>query len=221
MILKLTDVLSPETVAEVRRIVESAKFIDGKVSGDPALKKNLQADRKTPEFDKAIRLVVGALTERPEFKSYALPKQITLEFNRYDPGMHYKTHMDAAVMGGVRGHPMRADLSFTVFLTDPESYRGGDFVLQTPYGEERIRGAPGNAIVYPSDMLHRVDEIEAGTRWAAIGWVQSMLRREDQRQIVYEIDQIRDAVAEALPDTDLRERLSRVYGNLLRTWAET
>ena len=204
----------------MRGIIEAAQWIDGSVSGDPALKRNLQADRATPEFDKAIKKVVGALMARPEFISYAAPKQITLEFNRYDPGMFYKNHMDAALMGGVRGQPMRADLSFTVALTDPAAYKGGDFVAQTLFGEERMRIEAGNAIVYPSGMIHRVEPIEEGTRWAAIGWIQSMVRDENRREILFEIDRLREAVTRQLSDPDTRERFDRLRGNLLRLWAE-
>lgn len=220
MLLKLIDLLPEEEIRQVRGILESAPFIDGTVSGKASLKQNLQADRRTPDFEKAIRKVVGALMRNERFKSFALPKQITLEFNRYDTGMFYKTHMDAALMGGVRGQPMRADLSFTVFLTDPATYRGGDFVLQTPYGEERIKEAAGTAIVYPSTMLHRVEPIEEGSRWAAIGWIQSMLRHEAQRQIVQEIQDLRALVVEAFPDSAMRERFDRLNDNLLRYWAE-
>ena len=157
---------------------------------------------------------------QPEFISYAAPKQVTLEFNRYDPGMFYKNHMDAALMGGVRGQPMRADLSFTVALTDPAAYKGGDFVAQTSFGEERMRIEAGNAIVYPSGMIHRVEPIEEGTRWAAIGWIQSMVRDENRREILFEIDRLREAVTRQLSDPETRERFDRLRGNLLRLWAE-
>ena len=106
MLLKLEGVLDQAEIAEVRRIVESAKWVDGSVSGNPGLKKNLQADRKTAEFDTAIKKVVGALMARPEFISYAIPRQVTLEFNRYDPGMFYKNHVDAALMGGLERLPL-------------------------------------------------------------------------------------------------------------------
>ena len=218
--LKMEGVLNDEQIAEVRRIVEAAKFIDGSVSGKATLKRNLQAERSTKEFDAAIRIVVSALMAREDFKTYALPKQITLEFNRYDPGMFYKAHMDAALMGGVRGQPMRADLSFSVYLTDPADYRGGEFVLQTPYGQERIKGQAGTAIVYPSNMLHWVEPVEEGTRWGAVGWIQSMLRDEAQRQIAREIDALRGLVVTAFPDSEMQERFDRLQSNLLRYWAE-
>ncbi len=220
MLLKLEGVLDQAEIAEVRGIIEAAEWIDGSVSGDPALKRNLQAKRATPEFDAAIRKVVGALMSRPEFASYAIPRQVTIEFNRYDPGMFYKNHMDAAIMGGVLGQPLRTDLSFTVALTDPASYKGGEFVAETPFGEERMRLEAGSAVVYPSNMIHRVEPIEEGTRWAAIGWIQSMVRDETQREILVEIESLREAVTRQLNDPDTRERFDRLHGNLMRLWAE-
>lgn len=218
--IRLEGVLDNAKIAEVRGIIEASKFIDGTVSGKATLKKNLQVERKDPSFDAAIRIVVGALMARDDFKTYALPKQITLEFNRYDPGMFYKAHMDAALMGGVRGQPMRTDLSFTVYLTDPDSYRGGEFVLQTPYGQERIKEKAGTAIVYPSTMLHWVESVEEGSRWSAVGWIQSMLRDETQRQIMHEIDALRALTVKAFPDSDMQERFDHLHNNLMRYWAE-
>jgi len=220
MLLKLENVLNPSEVADVRRIVEAAKFVDGAVSGKATLKKNLQAARGTEEFGTAIQKVIGALMARQEFKDYAVPKQITLEFNRYDPGMFYKNHMDAPLMGGLRSQPIRSDLSFTVFLTDPRTYDGGEFVLQTPYGEQRVKEDAGNAIVYPSSMIHRVDPVQSGTRCAAVGWIQSMLRNQAEREIHYEVSSLREKVVAAFPDSELQERFDHLQGNLLRLWAE-
>jgi PKHD-type hydroxylase len=220
VLLKLENVLDQTQVADVRRIVEAATYVDGSVSGKATLKKNLQAARGTEEFNAAIQKVVGALMARSEFKDYAVPKQISLEFNRYDPGMFYKNHMDAPLMGGVRSQPIRSDLSFTVFLTDPSTYDGGEFVLQTPYGEQRVKEAAGNAIVYPSSMIHRVDPVQSGTRWAAVGWIQSMLRDPAQREILYEISRLREMAVTAFPDSEMQERFDRVQGNLMRLWAE-
>jgi PKHD-type hydroxylase len=220
MLLKLSEVLSESEVAEVRGIVEQANFIDGTVSGKGTLKKNLQMDRGGPAANRSVQMIVKKLMARADFTAYASPKQITMEFNRYEPGMYYKNHMDAAVMGGLHGQPMRSDLSFTVFLTDPDSYQGGEFVLQSPYGEERIKGAAGDAIVYPSNMIHRVEPIESGARWAAIGWIQSMLRGDAERQIIHEVLTLREEVVRAFPDSEYQERFDRLHGNLMRLWAE-
>lgn len=220
MLLRLERVLDDAQIAQIGDVLGAAQFVEGTVSGKGTLKQNLQAERGTPEFDRAIRTVVTALMARTEFKNFALPKQITLEFNRYDPGMFYKTHMDAALMGGVRGQPMRADLSFTLFLSDPASYGGGEFVLNSPYGDMRLKEPAGSAVIYPSNMLHRVEPVEDGSRLAAIGWIQSMLRDEAQRGFVREIQALRTQVVAAFPDSEMQERFDRLHSNLLRYWAE-
>ncbi len=221
MLLRLESVLDQAQVAEIRRIIEAAKWIDGVITGDPALKNNLVADRRShPEYGSAIQKVLGALMAQPRFRSYVSPKEITLGFNRYDPGMFYKNHMDAPFMSGARGTPMRSDLSFTVALADPADYRGGEFVIQTPFGEERLKLEAGNAIVYPSTMIHRVDPIEDGTRWAANGWIQSMVRDDVRREIIYEIDQLRGIVTREMTDSEIIVRFDHLYSNLMRLWAE-
>ncbi len=218
--LKLEGVLTGDQIAEILRIVADAKFVDGTVSGKGSLKKNLQVDRGASQYETAIRIVAGALMANKDFKAYAMPKQITLEFNRYDPGMFYKAHMDAALMGGIRGQPLRTDLSFSVYLSNPDSYRGGEFVLETPYGQERIKEKAGSVIVYPSTMLHWVEPVEEGSRLAAVGWIQSMLRDESQRQIMRDIEALRAHTAKAFPDSETQERFDRLHSNLMRYWAE-
>jgi PKHD-type hydroxylase len=123
-------------------------------------------------------------------------------------------------MGGIRNQPMRADLAFTVFLTDPRAYEGGEFVLQSPYGEQRIKEEAGNAIVYPANMLHRVDPVTSGSRWAAVGWIQSMVRDDACREILAEVMALREQAVAAFPDSELQERFDHVHGNLVRLWAE-
>ncbi len=222
MLLRLEGVLDQAQVAEIRRIIEAAKWIDGVITGDPALKNNLVADRRShPEYGSAIKKVVGALMAQQRFRSYVSPKEITLGFNRYDPGMFYKDHMDAPLMGGPRGEgTMRSDLSFTVALADPADYRGGEFVIRTPFGEERLELEAGSAIVYPSTMIHRVEPIEDGTRWVANGWIQSMVRDDARREIIYEFDQLRGIVTREMAGSEIVVRFDHLYSNLMRLWVE-
>ncbi len=220
MLLRLEGVLDRAQLAEFRRILAAAKWIDGAITGNPALKSNLEANRSSPEYNGAIKQVLGALLAQPRLKSYAWPKQIMVAVNRYDPGMFYKNHMDAPIMGMEGGRAMRSDLSFTVALTDPAEYRGGEFVAQTPFGEERFRLEADSAIVYPSTMIHRVEPIEEGTRWSAIGWIQSMVRDEGRREILYEIDQLRGIATREISGSEIVERFDHLHGNLMRLWAE-
>ncbi len=220
MLLRLEGVLDRAQVAEFRRIMEAANWNDGAVTGDPAIKNNLEALRSSPGYNDATKKILGALMAQPKFRSYAWPKQIMLAINRYDPGMFYDNHMDSPIMGMEGGQAMRSDLSFTVALTDPADYRGGEFVVQTPFGEERLKLEAGAAIVYPSTMIHRVEPIEDGTRWAAFGWIQSMVRNDDRREIMYELDELRGIATREIAGSEIVVRFDHLHGNLLRLWAE-
>jgi len=219
--LVIPDLLSAQELGVVRGTLQRAPFVDGTTSGKKSLKKNLQADKTHPEVQQATKAIVGKMMARREFTSFAMPKNVILMFNRYDPGMTYKDHMDAALMGPSQAQALRADLSFTVFLTDPADYEGGEFILQTPYGTEMLKHPAGTLMCYPSNMLHRVDPIRKGTRWCAVGWVQSFLRLNEHRVIAHQLDELRYRMAEALPeDSPLPEEFASVYQNLLRLWAE-
>lgn len=219
--LVIPDLLTAQEVDKVRDTLRRAPFVDGTVSGKKTLKKNLQADQNHPEVQQATRAIIGKMMARREFTSFAMPKNVILMFNRYDPGMTYKDHMDAALMGPSQAQALRADLSFTLFLTDPADYEGGEFVLQTPYGEQRIKHPPGTFMCYPSTMLHRVNAIQKGTRWSTVGWVQSFLRLAEHRAIAHQLDDLRHRMVAALPpDSPFPEEFAAVHQNLLRLWSD-
>ncbi len=219
--LVVPDLLSAQENAVVRGTLQLAPFVDGTVSGKKSLKNNLQADKGHPEVQKATKAIVSRMMSRREFTSFAMPKNVILMFNRYDIGMTYKDHMDAALMGASQDKALRADLSFTVFLTDPADYEGGEFFLQTPYGTEICKHPAGTLMCYPSTMLHRVEPIRKGTRWCAVGWVQSFLRLAEHRAIAHQLDDLRYRLAEVLPeDSPFPEEFAAVYQNLLRLWAD-
>jgi len=220
MLLKIPSLLSPQQVGELLVELERAPFQDGTVSGPKALKRNLQLSGQTPEAQKLLNLVLRALVSNRLFTSFSQPRNFQLIFNRYEEGMYYKDHMDAALMGNARGQPLRTDLSFTVFLTDPAAYEGGDFIIRTNFGDLRVRGEAGHAICYPSNMLHRVETVTRGARWAAVGWVQSFVRGLDERLALYELDQLRDRITANNVDHPEDEHFSRLRENLLRLWVE-
>lgn len=220
MLLKLPQVLASDALAEVRRQVEDAQLSDGAISGKASLKRNLQSAQGNPGLEKPTQTIIQALTSQPDFKAYAVPKQITVVFNRYETGMYYKNHMDAALMGGLRRQPLRSDLSFTLFLSEPSEYGGGDLVMQTAWGELRVREPAGAAIVYPSNMIHRVEAVTEGVRLAAIGWVQSMFRDQAQRELLMDLHHLRRDIVRAAPDSPQQERIDRIMENLTRLWAE-
>ena len=220
MFLKLRNVFAPQDLAELRKVVEASQLVDGSASGKATLKQNLQSAQGNPGLEDATRKVIAALSARPEFQAFTLPRQINMVFNRYDTGMFYKTHMDAALMGGMNRQPMRSDLSFTLFLSDPSEYEGGELVIQTPLGEARAKEEAGNAIVYPANMLHEVQPVTGGSRLAAIGWIQSLLRDAEKRLVMFDLERLRLDIARDHPDSSYQERLDRIKENLMRSWAE-
>lgn len=220
MLIRISKLLSAADLGRIRAALETAQFAEGTMTGKKSLKRNLQAVQSSPGINDATKTIVGALMRRREFTSYVIPKQVFMMFNRYDVGMEYKDHMDAALMGGGERPALRSDVSVTVFLTDPDSYQGGEFVLQSPFGELRIKEPAGHAIAYASNMLHRVDPITEGSRWACVGWAQSFVQDSNQRLIIHELDQLRYDLTAELPDSPYPEKLARTYQNLLRMWAE-
>ena len=220
MLLKLPNVLTPEAVGELRRFLEAQPFQDGRQSGNPKLKNNLQVLGRNPQVQQAVQTVTQALLRNPTFTAFALPKTFQVMFNRYEPGMFYKDHMDAALMGGLTSQPLRTDLSFTVFLSDPASYEGGDFVMRTSFGDLTVRGEPGHAICYPSNMLHRVEPVTQGARWAAVGWLQSFVRDLDERLVMFELEQLRGRVTRHDVEHPEDEAFGRLRENLMRLWVD-
>jgi len=156
--------------------------------------------------------------ERQDFSAYALPRQVMLQFNRYETGMSFGDHCDAPVFGGQRPG-LRADLAFTLFLSDPTSCQGGELVIETPSGTTRFKEPAGSVVVYGPDLLHRVEPVTGSTRLAAVGWVQSLLRDESERRVVAELNALRGAARESAPASDLAIRIERVRNALPRRWA--
>ncbi len=185
-------------------------------------KHNLQAIADKPEVTRIVASVREALGQHTLFQRFAVPARIgRVMVSRYEPGMTYGAHFDDAFIDGVR-----TDLSFTLFLSEPDSYRGGELELYTPMGSQALKLPPGCALVYPSDQLHAVRPVEDGMRLAVVGWVQSRVRAAAQRQLLFELTQATGEVQGAAEggtgelDTALTQ-LRLVRNNLLRLWADS
>jgi len=225
MLLHIPKVLTEAQVAHCRAIMETAKWVDGReTSGHLAarVKQNLQVDEATPEAREIGNVVVTALERTPLFMAAALPLKVFPPlFNRYEPGMAFGAHVDNAIRE-LTSSPqrVRTDLSATLFLSRPAEYDGGELVVDDTYGAHSVKLPAGDMILYPAASLHRVQPVTRGARLASIFWVQSMVRDDGERSLLFDLDMAISQVSEAAPDNPGVGALTSCYHNLLRRWAD-
>jgi PKHD-type hydroxylase len=217
MIMQLTEVLDATRAKAARDVLAAGTFADGANTAGwhaKAVKTNEQAEG--PAVQALLAEVEKTLLAHPVFKAAAQPKRLVrLIASRYRPGMSYGTHVDDALMGGVR-----TDLSFTLFLAEPESYDGGELVIDGNDGETAVKLPPGGLVLYPTTALHRVAEVTRGERLAIVGWVRSYIRSPDHRETLFDLDNVIAALRQAQAKRPLLDRVLKVRQNLTRMWAE-
>ena len=213
------NLLSAAAVEELRSQLEAASWDDGRLTAGwyaKAVKQNQQLSKEqalTKVLEKQVR---EAALSNPLFKAAARPRRLhTVRFNRYEKGMSYGRHTDDALMAGGR-----SDLSFTLFLSEPDSYEGGELVVEGLDSEQKYKLPAGSMIVYPSSRLHRVDAVTKGVRWAAVGWLESWVRSVEQRELLFELDTARRSLYQKYGKTDEFDLITKSLSNLLRYWAE-
>lgn len=213
MPIALDDIL---TGTELSVAAEAAAALDFAPGGDSAgkvargVKDNLQA-RPGPDTDAVLEKLRSRLMAHPLFQAVAYPRAMAaMLISRTEGGGHYGNHIDNALIAGAR-----ADVSFTLFLSPPESYEGGELVIADRAEDRAFKLAQGAAVVYPSDTLHRVNPVTSGSRLVAVGWITSWVRDARQREILFDLWR----AIEAAPDPDQRVLLSKSRSNLLRMWA--
>ncbi len=221
MLLKIDGVLSAAEVARVREALAGVTFTDGRATAGEAvrdLKNNLQAAHDK-QLEEPRQLISVALLKNEAFTSRVLPRRLLPPlFNRYDAGMEYGGHVDNAIMGG--GDPVRADVSITVFLSDPKDYEGGALVINSDGEGREVKLAAGSAVVYNSTTIHRVEPITRGSRLAAVVWAQSFVREEGRREILQELAESARWARIVSPGSQEAMKLSKIRANLMRMWAE-
>lgn len=219
----LRAVLSPEDLAVMRRQLSELPWKSGKrTAGATArgVKENLQADGADARTQALERFVAEALRRHPLFEIAARPAKLTrLLFSRYEPGMTYGMHTDDALMGQGEAR-VRTDLAFTIFLSDPASYEGGALTIDSTLGEQAIRLDAGDAILYSAGSIHQVAPVTEGVRFAAVGWVQSVIADAGQRAVLFDLSVTRTRLAEASAPREEVLRLDKAVSNLLRMWAQ-
>jgi PKHD-type hydroxylase len=224
MLLTLEGVLSADQVALCRERLAAADWVDGRVTAgeqSAKAKNNLQVPEDSTAARELGEIILGALGRHPGFVSAALPLKVFPPlFNRYDVGMGFGTHVDNAIRfsGPVR---YRTDVSATLFLGDPADYDGGELIVEDAYGEHAVKLNAGDLVLYPATSLHRVAPITRGSRWAAFFWVQSMVKSDEKRALLWDLDNAIQALTTRVGQTDPAVvSLTGTYHNLVRLWAE-
>jgi PKHD-type hydroxylase len=226
MLVEIPEVLGAEEAAKVLAALRAAPWKDGRITAghqSAEVKDNLQIEEGTRLHGELGDLVLAGLGRSALFISAVLPQRVFPPlFNRYDVGMTFGAHVDNAIRQ-IRGtpHRIRTDVSCTLFLTPPEEYDGGELIVQDTYGEKRVKLPAGHAVVYPATSLHRVEPVTRGSRISSFFWIQSMIRDDTRRRLLFDLDVAINAATPDLPaGHDAPVALTGVYHNLLRQWAE-
>jgi PKHD-type hydroxylase len=225
MLIQVPDVLTRDQVAGARQILDRAAWADGRVTAGPQssrAKQNLQLPESSPQAREVGDTILAALQRSPLFMSAALPLRVYPPmFNQYAGGHSFGSHVDNAIRQ-IPGtpHRVRTDLSATLFLAEPESYDGGELIVEDTYGSHRVKLPAGHMILYPSTSLHHVTPVTSGARIASFFWIQSLVRDDGRRTLLFEMDTAIQRLAADAPDHPSTIQLTGVYHNLLRQWAE-
>lgn len=226
MLLQIPDVLTQEQVKEFREILLAAEWVDGKVTAghqSVKAKNNMQLREGSKEAVELGQRIVIALEKNPLFISAALPLKVFPPlFNRYEGGQSFGTHIDNAIrqVSGT-SHRIRTDLSATLFFSDPSDYDGGELVVEDTYGSHKVKLPAGHMILYPSSSLHYVTPVTRGARISSFFWMESMVRDDSQRTLLFDLDNTIRLLAHDAPEHSSSVQLTGIYHNLLRMWANT
>lgn len=222
MIICVGEVLTQADLSEIDALLAGASFAEGRTTAGWAardVKKNLQLPGSAPQHQRCSTIIRAALANNSTFQSAALPRAMTpLLLSRSESGMGYGAHVDNAVMGDP---PLRTDLAFTLFLTPPESYDGGELVIDDAAGEQSFKLPAGSLVLYPATTLHRVETVRSGTRLVAAGWVQSLVRDPRGREMLFDLDRVRRSIFARDGKSAEFDLLAKSFSNLLRMFAET
>lgn len=218
MLIVIEDVLDKPALTELQGFLADAAFADGRATAGWAarLVKSNQQALPDPAVEAWRDRIAARLLEHTVFSCAAWPKRIIGPmFARYGEGSAYGLHVDEAILDG-----SRSDLSFTLFLSDPASYEGGELILDTPSGEDAYKGATGSLVLYPTTQLHRVAPVTRGTRYVAVGWVRSLVRHAEQRELLFDLETARQRLFASQGKTADFDLLSKCASNLMRMWCD-
>ncbi len=225
MLLSIPDVLTADQVAQARHLLDGAEWIDGRVTAghqSARTKDNMQLPEDSPVARQLGDLILGALQRNPLFIAAALPFRVFPPlFNRYQGGQSFGSHVDNAIRQ-VTGtpHRIRTDMSATLFFSRPDEYDGGELLVEDTYGVHSVKLPAGHLVLYPSTSLHQVQAVTRGARVSSFFWLQSMIRDDAQRTLLFDLDTAIQRISTDHPDHPSAIQLTGVYHNLLRRWAD-
>jgi PKHD-type hydroxylase len=225
MLLHIPNVLTQEQVAECRLLLEAAEWVDGRVTAgyqSARAKNNTQLPENHPAARQVGDVILRALESNALFLSAALPLRVFPPlFNRYAGGQSFGTHVDNAIrQSNVSGVRIRTDLSATLFFAAPEEYEGGELIVEDTYGVQTVKLPAGDLVLYPATSLHHVRPVTSGARLCSFFWMQSMVRDDGRRSLLFDLDVAIQRVTQDAPDHPAAVPLTGVYHNLLRQWAD-
>ena len=227
MLIHVPNLLSGEQVAHVRGVLSGTDWVDGKVTAgaqSAGAKHNLQVPENAPAARALGDMILTALGQNERFNSAALALRVFPPlFNRYDQGMNFGAHIDNAirfVKGASQPIRVRTDLSATLFLTDPDDYDGGELVIEDTFGSHQVKLPAGDLVVYSATSRHHVTPVTRGSRWSSFFWIQSMIRDDAARTMLFELDNAIQSLRRRVGDSDEVVSLTGLYHNLVRRWAD-
>ncbi|VEP12006.1 putative enzyme [Hyella patelloides LEGE 07179] len=222
MIFSIPSVITKQEIAKITSSLAEGEFTDGKLTAGwhaKLVKNNQQLSKQTTLGKQLSEQVQSALNRNNLFQTAVRPKSIhSILFSRYDVGMSYDRHVDNALMNN--GRMWRTDVSFTIFISSPSEYKGGELVIEGADEEKSYKLEAGSAIIYPATTLHRVNPVTQGTRFVAVGWVQSLVRSASDREILFDLETARRVIFTRDGKTAEFDLISKSIANLLRKWAE-
>lgn len=222
MLIQIKNVLGPQDLKKVTDFLTKAKFVDGKLSAGTVaaqVKNNQEISRDDPAIENLNTLVMGNLVRHPVYQRAALPLRVASPFYAcYTDGMEYGEHIDDPIMGTEQRY--RSDLAITIFLNDPDEYSGGELLIHTEFGNQAIKYAAGDAVMYPATTRHGVAKVTGGKRLVAVSWIQSMIKDNEQRNILYQLSCAREKLLRKQSGEEHTKQIDWVYVNLVRRWSQ-
>ena len=223
MLIQIPAVFDQDKLDNIRELLSKTNFVDGrKTAGMMAqrVKQNQEMQANRQQTDYLDQLIMGTLANNATFRDAVLPHQVAQPvIARYTPGMSYGDHIDDPIMGGAGAH-FRTDVAVTVFLNESSQYDGGELIINTTFGEQKVKLNAGDVVTYPASSIHRVNEVTKGERLVAVTWIQSMVRDAVKRELLYELSLARNKLLNEDADSETAKQVDHSYVNLIRMWSD-